>query len=161
MPRRKLDLLRRADWSGTAGTKAAHLESALEKVEASVEPFVDARPGVLIGWSRGAFAARDILYVAASEKAHARLTTRFRGLVLLAAHVSPEASRLRAAGTRRVVMAAGEYDGARPTMTAAVAALSRAGIEARYVSLGNIGHKWPEDFDARLGASITWAGSDD
>jgi predicted esterase len=145
------------DWSGTGPTKAAHLERALGEVEAAVAPFLDARPGVLIGWSRGAFAARDILYTATSDKAHAGLATRFRGLVLLAAHVTPDASRLRAAGITRVVMAAGDYDGARPTMTAAVATLARAGIAARYVSLGKIGHVWPEDFDGRMGAAITWA----
>jgi hypothetical protein len=42
-------------------------------------------------------------------------------------------------------MAAGDYNGGRLSIMAAVAPLSRAGIAAR----------WPEDFDAR---AITWAG---
>jgi len=145
------------DWHGAAGVKASFLEAALDKVTSRLAPFVDERPGVLIGWSRGAFAARDILYVSQTDAKHAALAKRFQGLVLLAAHVTPEAAKLRAAGITRVVMGAGDLDGSRPTMQAAVVALNKAGIVARYVSLGPIAHVWPDDFEQRMKAHIDWA----
>jgi predicted esterase len=140
------------DWHGPGPEKAAFLASALAKVDERIATFVDARPGVLIGWSRGAFAARDIL-----DASHEPLAGRFRGLVLIAAHVMPPAAKLKKAGIERVVMAAGDYDGARPTMTKAIETLRASGLEARYVSLGKIGHAWPSDFDARMREPIAWA----
>jgi hypothetical protein len=145
------------DWNGPGPAKATHLAAAIDAVRGEIGPFVDDSRGVLIGWSRGAFAARDILMAARKDPEHAPLAGRFRGLVLLAASVSPEPALLQASGITRVVMAAGDLDGSRPTMTAAVAMLTRNQIEARYVSLGRIGHQWPEDFDARMRESIAWA----
>jgi hypothetical protein len=144
------------DWEGPGRTKGDFLERDLARVEERVGPFVEDRPGVLIGWSRGAFAARDM--VIARRDLVAR---RFTGLVLIAAQVSPDAATLRAAGIRRVVMAAGDYDLSRPKMTAAIDALKRAGMDARYVSLGKIGHVWPADFEARMREPIAWAAERD
>lgn len=148
------------DWHGTGSEKAAFLLSALQKVETSIPAFVDEQPGVLIGWSRGAFAARDILYTSLEDAQWSSLAKRFRGLVLMAAAVKPDVSKLKRAGIRRVVMAAGDYDGSKSTMVSAVAALRAGGIEARYVSLGSIGHVWPNDFEKRMRGPIAWAGKD-
>lgn len=145
------------DWNGPPKEKAAFLQRAIDEVDEALPTFVDARPGVLIGWSRGAFAARDILYESLTDPAVASLSRRFRGLVLLAAHVTPDVEKLRAAGITRVVMGAGLYDGSKPTMTAAVESLRAAGMEARFVSLGNIAHVWPPDFEARMAEPIAWA----
>jgi len=145
------------DWNGSGPEKAAFLAKALAKVEERVPTFVDERPGVLIGWSRGAYAARDILDASLSDAKSSSLAKKFRGLVLLAAHVTPQISKLKKAGITRVVMAAGDYDGSRPTMTAAVAALRAGGLEARYVSLGKVAHVWPMDFEARMREHIAWA----
>jgi predicted esterase len=146
------------DWHGSGPEKAAFLENALTKVQTSVPAFIDDQPGVLIGWSRGAFAARDILYASLSDPKLSPLAKRFRGLVLMAASVTPDISKLQRAGITRVVMAAGDYDGAKRTMELAVATLRAAGLEARYVSLGKIAHVWPNDFEARMREPIAWAG---
>lgn len=145
------------DWYGPGSEKAAFLQNALTKVEASVPMFIDEQPGVLIGWSRGAFAARDILYASLTDAKLSPLAKRFRGLVLLAADVKPDVSKLKSAGITRVVMAAGDFDGSKRTMVPAVAALRAGGMEARYVSLGKIGHVWPNDFEARMREPIAWA----
>jgi hypothetical protein len=154
------------DWSGTGPVKAAFLESAIAKVQGAIPTFVDGdRRGVLFGWSRGAYAARDILYASASGSGKdpklADLGARFRGLVLVAAQVTPDVTKLRAVGITRVVMAAGDYDMSTPTMTAAVKTLKKLGMEARFVSLGKIGHVWPEDFDVRMRGPIAWAAGND
>ncbi|HVY47637.1 MAG TPA: hypothetical protein VHB21_17225 [Minicystis sp.] len=141
------------DWHGAPEAKRAFLERDLALVDARYGASVAAKGGVLVGWSRGAFAARDILdaTVARGEP------SRFVGLVLIAAAVSHDAARLRRAGIARAVFAAGDLDGARPTMQRAAARLSAAGIPSRYVSLGPIGHWLPQDLEARMRAAIAWA----
>lgn len=146
------------DWHGPGPEKAAFLENALQKVEANVSTFVDDEPGVLIGWSRGAFAARDILYAGLEDPQSFPHAQRFRGLVLMAAAMKPDPVKLKQAGIKRVVMAAGDYDGSKSTMVSAVVGLQAAGIEARYVSLGKIAHVWPNDFETRMREPIAWAG---
>jgi predicted esterase len=145
------------DWHGPGPEKAAFLEDALEKVEANVADWVAEEPGVLIGWSRGAFAARDILYTAIENPESFPHAKRFRGLVLMAAAMKPDVAKLKEAGIKRVVMAAGDFDGSKSTMVSAVVALQAGGIEARYVSLGKIAHVWPNDFENRMREPISWA----
>src|SRR5262249_12037676 len=80
------------DWSGTPKLKADTLTAALGVVDDTYGAWVDrARGDVLIGYSRGAFAARDVLY---------ERTGRFRGLILLSAALSPDPDKLKAAGIR-------------------------------------------------------------
>jgi predicted esterase len=136
------------DWSGTPRLKADTLDAALAAVDGTYGPWVDrARGDVLIGYSRGAFAARDILY---------ERPGRFRGLILLSAAVSPDPAKLKAAGIHRVVMATGDLDGSRPVMRKAVATLEAAGIPTKFVSLGKIGHWLPQDLESILRDAIAW-----
>jgi len=139
------------DWHGPAEVKSAFLTSALEKVEQRWGKYI-AHDDTLIGWSRGAFAARDILYADVARGA----ASRFTSLVLIAADVTPDPVRLTKAGIRRVLFTAGDQDGARTTMQRAAAKLTAAGIPARYISLGPIGHWLPDDFDQRLSPGIAW-----
>lgn len=106
----------------------------------------------MIGWSLGAFAARDILYADVAAGA----APRFTSLVLIAADVVPDPVKLRKAGIRRVYLTAGDQDGSRGTMKRAADKLAAAGIPARYASLGPIGHWLPDDLDARLAPGIAW-----
>lgn len=140
------------DWHGTGEEKSAFLTSALDKVERRLGKSV-AHDDTLIGWSRGAFAARDILYADVAAGA----APRFTSLVLIAADVTPDPVRLRKAGIRKVFLTAGDQDGSRGTMKRAADKLNAAGIPARYASLGPIGHWLPDDLDARLAPGIAWA----
>ncbi len=139
------------DWHGPAADKSAFLARDLAKVEARFGKYL-ARDDTLIGWSRGAFAARDILY----DDLGRGVVSRFSGLVIVAADVGPDPVRLRAAGIRRVLFAGGDRDGARVAMQRSAAKLAAAGIVTRYDSLGPIGHWLPDDFEARLAPGIAW-----
>jgi predicted esterase len=141
------------DWHGAPDVKSAFLDRDLAAVEARYGAYLEPTGDVLVGWSRGAFAARDILYARAASGA----PKRYVAAVLIAAAFVPDASRFRAAGIRRVVLSAGEQDGSRPTMQRAVTVLEAGGIEAKYVSLGPIGHWLPDDLDARLRSAMAWA----
>ncbi len=136
------------DWSGSPRVKANALGAALALVDEAYAPWIDHERGdVLIGYSRGAYAARDILYEGPG---------RFRGLILLSASVTPDPARLRAAGIRRALLATGDLDGSRPTMVRAVQTLTAAGFPAKFVSLGKVGHWLPDDIANILRDAITW-----
>lgn len=138
------------DWYGPPDEKAAFLDRALSLVDHAVAPFDDPRPGVLVGWSRGAFAARDVL-------SSGRFAGRFRALVLVAAAIDLDGKWLRRHGIQRLVVAAGDGDGARPALLRTRDAALAAGVSARWVSLGPIGHVWPADFEARMREPLRWA----
>ncbi|MFO0756056.1 MAG: hypothetical protein U0359_06175 [Byssovorax sp.] len=139
------------DWHGPPADKAAFLTRSLGKIEQQWGPYVS-HDDTLIGWSRGGFAARDILYDDVARGA----PPRFSSLVILAADVTPDPDKLRAAGIRKVLMAAGDQDGSRITLQRAVTKLVAAKIPARYVSLGPTGHWWPSDFEQRIAAGLAW-----
>lgn len=136
-----------ADWAGTGDDKAAHLDASLDAAwrHAGVEATGE---DVLVGFSRGAFVARDVAYARPG---------RYRALVLVGAALVPDADRLAASGVERVVLASGDFDPARRTMERAAAELSRRGIPARFVRLGPVGHALPRDVDRLLGAHLAWA----
>lgn len=134
------------DWSGTGADKRTHLDAAITAVVDSWPTHVAQEDRVLVGFSRGAFAARDILYAGA----------HFRGVVFIGAAFVPDPAKLRDQGVRRVVFACGDHDGARPTMLKATATLVRAGLEARFVSTGRIWHQLPSDLSERMAEPLAW-----
>jgi predicted esterase len=138
----------RPDWQGTGEDKAYFLDGVIAAARAAYGPHL-AAPGrdILIGFSRGAFVARDVAYARPG---------RYRGLILIGAALRPDPERLRASGIRRVVLAAGDYDGARPTMQLAAAELDAAGLTSLYVSTGKIWHQLPADLEQILRAAIRW-----
>ncbi len=137
-----------SDWKGDGAEKAAFLDEAFLDVEEAFGP--DASPrkgGVLVGFSRGAFVARDVIYERPGY---------FRGAILVGAALSPDAERFRKAGIRRVVLAAGDFDGARPTMEKAAVRLNALGIPSKFVRLGPIPHALPKDFDRFVAEAVQW-----
>lgn len=137
-----------SDWHGTGAEKAAFIDDAIGVAEDRLGVADDRTRGdVLMGFSRGAFVARDVAYESKG---------RWVGLVLIGAAMTPDAEKLAAAGIRRVVLASGDFDGAKKTMMAARNRLCAKGIPARFVSLGPIPHALPSDLEARLGDSLEW-----
>lgn len=133
-------------WGGSTFDKRAVIEDAVRATKA------DARPPVLVGFSQGAFVATEIVEARAM---------RVRGLVLMSAEVEPSAASLVAAGAERVVLASGDLDGARTAMLRTAARLQREGIDARFVSIGRVGHMYVPESDAdaaALAEAIRWAG---
>lgn len=138
------------DWGGDGREKAEHIHAAVDEAltQRGFDASVVANDGVLMGFSRGAFVARDVAYESPG---------RYRALVLIGAVLSPDAKRLRASGIERVVLAAGDYDMAKETMQGATSKLTASGIPTRFVSLGRVPHTLPEDTAARLASAIAWA----
>lgn len=138
----------RFDWKGDGERKAAHVDRAAEEVRARWPELVsDAGDDVLVGFSRGAFVARDVAYARPG---------RYRGLVLIGASLTPDPKRLLASGVRRVVLASGDFDDARSMMLRAAAVLIRGGVEARFVSTGRIYHQLPRNLAEILAPHIDW-----
>ena len=69
--------------------------------------------------------------------------------------------RLKAAGVKRVFLAAGDSDEARGSMERLAQRLDGGGVEARYASLGDVGHEFPSDMGARMCVAIAWVRSSD
>ncbi|WP_437808174.1 alpha/beta hydrolase [Sorangium sp. So ce1078] len=139
------------DWRGGGEEKALAIDDALAAVDAAIDPALadPSDKAILMGFSRGAFVARDVAYVRPG---------RFRALVLMGASLSPDPARLRASGVERVVLAAGEYDAARPVMQRAARTLDAAGLPARYLSLGRIGHWLPPNVGEILAEALDFIG---
>lgn len=104
---------------------------------------------VIVGFSQGAYLAVDLV--------RARLGS-YRGLVLIAADVEPTFAMLTAAGVDRIVLAAGDLDGSSGPLKRTAARLAREGMDARFVSLGPIGHTYATPETTALRDAIVWAG---
>jgi len=138
----------RPDWAGNGERKAQFLDSVLDAVgERYGEHLAAGGDDILIGFSRGAFVARDVAYARPG---------RYRGIIFIGAALSPDPQRLRESGIERVVFAAGEHDGARPTMQRAAARLTAAGLPSRYISTGKIWHQLPHDLERIMRDAIGW-----
>src|SRR5258708_23819734 len=97
-------------WAGTYATIARSVHAALHAADALAPGKLDrTRDGTLVGYSNGAYFAVE---VAAFEPG------RWTGLVLMDMRLELDVARLRAAGVRLVVPAAGDRDGARASMQA-------------------------------------------
>jgi len=142
-----------SDWSGDGDEKADFLDDAVGEALDSIDlPRADTRrTDVLMGFSRGAFVARDVAYARPG---------RYRGLVLIGAATVPDAELLRKNGIRRVVLSSGDYDGSRKTMVVALTKLCAAGIPTRWVSLGKVWHALPVDSPGRLRDALEWVRED-
>ncbi len=138
-------------WTGTYATVAPSIHAALDAAAALSPGKLRSDGGTLMGYSNGAYFAAE---VAQSEPG------KWTGLVLLSMHLDLDVARLRAAGIRRVVLGAGDKDGARDAMKALAARTDAAGVPTRFVSLGPVGHELPlpaaADMDARMCDAIAW-----
>lgn len=135
-------------WAGTSADAERQIGAALAAAEALSPGKLDhSGNGTLIGYSNGAYFAAE---VACAQRG------RWPGLMLMSMKLDLDPARLRAAGVRRVVLAAGDADGARASMQAQAERLVAGGVEARFVSLGRGGHELPSDVDERIGAALSW-----
>ena len=104
--------------------------------------------GMLMGFSIGAKTALDR---AKREKG------RFTGLFLMAMPLALDASTLRTAGVRGVVLAAGERDGSYASLAASAKQLERAGYPVRFVSLGkDVGHHFGPNLPVIATDALSW-----
>lgn len=134
-------------WTGNYATVAPSVRAALRGAEALAPGKLDRSGGTLVGYSNGAYFAAE---VAMSEPG------RWTGLVLLSMRLEFDVGRLRAAGVKRVVLAAGDHDGAHASMRALAHSTNAAGLPTRFMSLGPGGHEFPGDIQERMCVAISW-----
>jgi predicted esterase len=127
-------------------------------VEASVRALVRdhqgqvdaAAPRVIVGFSLGGIAAVQIAQ---------GTTGQYVGLVVVASLVHPDASALKKAGVKRVVLAAGDLDMTSAPLQQDARTLAAQGVAARFVSLGRFGHGYPADMEERMREPMRWVAS--
>jgi predicted esterase len=144
-------------WTAPAAVTRRLLERSVATTEAAHGDLV--RPGsvVIAGFSQGAYAVAAVVHDLA---AHAGSTLHVRGVVVQGAGVRFVAADVLRLGAR-VALMAGDLDAAAPAMRAEAAALSRAGVDARYVSLGkDEGHFIGVSTGALVAGVIDWARGD-
>ena len=135
-------------WGGTVASQREVVARAERAAQAQgADP---SAANVLVGFSQGAYVALDLV--------HAHLG-RYRGLVLIGADVTPSRKLLQEGGIARIVLAAGDLDGASAPMKRAAEQLRREGIDVRFVSLGRIGHSYATPEKDALRDAIVWAGT--
>jgi len=140
------------DWAGPTEDRIAAVDASLAAIDRTYASLLDHEGDVLIGFSRGAFLARELVYARPG---------RFRGVIFIGAAFVPDPSRFLASGVRRVVFASGDLDGARPTMRRAAAILEARGLTTRFVSLGRIYHALPANLADIMRDQIRWIREED
>ncbi len=136
-------------WSGGYADVAHSIHAALDAADALAPGERATQDGTLIGYSNGAYFAAEVAY---SEPG------RWSGLVLLSMKLDLDAKRLARAGVKRVLLAAGDRDDVHTSMQDLASRLNQNGspVEARYMSLGDVGHPFPADMPTRMCAAIAW-----
>jgi predicted esterase len=137
-------------WRGTYADVSHAIRVALDAATALAPGRLEATSnGTLVGYSNGAYFAAK---VAQAEPG------RWNSLVLLSMKLDLDAASLRAAGVRRVLLAAGDRDDASGPMARLARKLDgNAGLRARFMSLGPGGHPFPRDMAAKMCTAIAWA----
>jgi predicted esterase len=136
-------------WGADVGAQGVVVEGALASARAAG---ASAEPGVAVGFSQGSYVALDLVKTGRAK---------FRGLVLLGAEMHPSPERLRDAGVKRIALAAGAQDAAYASMKEEASKMATAGLEVRFVDLGNVGHTYAAENTDALRAAIAWAGGRD
>jgi predicted esterase len=136
-------------WSGGYADVAHSIHAALDAADALAPGKRATQDGTLIGYSNGAYFAAEVAY---SEPG------RWSGLVLLSMKLDLDPKRLARAGVKRVLLAAGDRDDVHTSMQDLASRLNQNGgpVEARYMSLGDVGHPFPADMPTRMCAAIAW-----
>jgi predicted esterase len=150
-PRGTTKLAYGGTWTGPFAAVRARVDDATTHADALAPGAAAQTDGTLLGFSIGAKTAVDI---ALAEPG------RWIGLVLMSMDLHLDAPKLAAAGVKRIVLAAADDDGARLSMQRTTTALVAAGCDARFVSLGRVGHHFPKDMDTKMVEAVAWVRGD-
>lgn len=135
-----------AMWSGGAGA-IGRIDRAIAEASDSGVRFDPSAPRVLVGFSQGAYVALRAARAAPGK---------YPRVMLIGAFVSPSRADLEAAGITRLALAAGDLDGASRTMRETTQKLVAEGFDARFVSLGRVGHTYVPDDAQKLATAVDW-----
>jgi len=134
-------------WIGSSWAMASSLTKSLRALGERHSGRIDTRRKALVGYSLGGMAAMRIVQAQPGQ---------WSGLMIVNAGVEPSAATLRRAGIKRVALVAGERDRTAGKLRRAAARLQHVGFDARYFSMGAVGHYFDSSSASRLNEALTW-----
>jgi pimeloyl-ACP methyl ester carboxylesterase len=138
-----------AMWVGSTKTLVQAVEDPLRALGSRHADSIDSARKALVGYSLGATAA---LRIAVAQPG------QWKGLMIVNAGVEPSAATLRKAGVKRIALVAGDRDRSAHKLKRGALRLKRAGIDARYFSMGGVGHYFDATSESRMVEALTWLG---
>jgi len=124
------------------------VESAVERAKVALGEAVDDSQGrTLIGYSMGAFRALGI-----AQSAHGR----YPRVMLIGAKIALDQPKLEQNGVHRLLLCAGNWDMMHDHMQRETARVQRAGLAARFLDLGPVGHGLTPSFGDFLAQALSW-----
>lgn len=138
-----------AMWVGTGSQLEKRVDKSVSLL--AERESVDLGRRVLIGYSLGAPAA---LRIALAQPG------RWQRLMIVNAGTEPSAAQLEKAGIRRIALVAGEQDATAAKLKKSAKRLAAAGVDARYFSMGKVGHYFDATSAERLSEALGWIGAD-
>ena len=136
-------------WAGTVSMQTRAVANAEQQAENLFPNAIDDKsPRVLIGFSQGAYAARNLILAQPGK---------YRAALFIGADISTTADSFRKAGITRVAFASGRYDMMRKPLEKEAASVKADGFPTRFVDLGAVGHTYVPATNAdELRDAITW-----
>ncbi len=128
------------------------VEGSVARLSAEYPGTVSEKDRTLVGFSLGAIRAADL----AQQPGNG-----FESAIFIGAKFELDASRLRKAGVQRVLLTSGERDMMKWRMVAQAKKLRRQGYPVAFMSLGKVGHWFPDDMEARMQTALRWVHGDD
>lgn len=139
-----------AMWVGTTRALEKRIDTSIALLREKEPDEVDLGRRILIGYSLGAPAA---LRVALAQPG------RWQRMMIVNAGTEPSALLLKKAGISRIALVAGEADRTAPKLKKAAKRLAASGVDARYFSMGKVGHYFDATSAERLTEALTWIGA--
>jgi len=126
----------------------AEVESAVTRAKAALGDAVDEAHGrTLIGYSLGAFRALRIAQGG---------TSPYPRVMLIGARVALDRAKLEQNGVQRLLLCAGAWDMMHDHMQRESARMHGAGLHARFLDLGPVGHALTASFVEYLPEALSW-----
>lgn len=134
-------------WTEPHAKMDEDLEKAIAVVDKEYPGEISREGSILTGFSYGAYAAATI------ARTH---PGRWPYLILTEANVPLDASWLRTAGVKAVVLVAGEIGAQIAGERASALKLQKQGYPARLMVMKGAGHHYSADVDAIMGEALAW-----
>ena len=135
-----------ASWPERGVSEAVEAAVARAKTALS-EPLDETRGRTLIGYSMGAFRALRIAQGGAGK---------YPRVMLIGAKISLDQAQLAQNGVFRVLLCAGNRDMMHDHMQRETERAQRAGLQARFLDLGPVGHTFTPSFARYLPQALSW-----
>lgn len=140
-----------AMWVGTNQALEQRIDKSVSLLVEREPNAIDLDRRLLVGYSLGAPAA---LRVALKQPG------RYQRMMIVNASTEPSAAQLKKAGIVRIALVAGERDSTAPKLKKAAKRLAGAGVDARYFSMGKVGHYFDATSAERLTEAASWTLAD-